>query len=94
MLIALEAGAEDVKDEDGTYSITTPPELFEEVKEYLEKQNIAVESAEVTMLPQNTVEINNPDEVKRILNLMEALEENDDVQNVYANFDIPDELIE
>lgn len=48
----------------------------------------------MTMLPQNTVEINNPDEVKRILNLMEALEENDDVQNVYANFDIPDELIE
>lgn len=94
MLIALEAGAEDVKEEDDTYSIITPPELFEEVKEYLNKQNIAVESAELTMLPQNTVEIDNPDEVKRILNLMEALEDNDDVQNVYANFEIPDELME
>lgn len=94
MLIALEAGAEDVKEEDDTYSIITPPELFEEVKEYLNKQNIAVESDELTMLPQNTVEIDNPDEVKRILNLMEALEDNDDVQNVYANFEIPDEFME
>lgn len=94
MLIALEAGAEDVKEDDDTYSIITPPELFEEVKEYLQQQKIAVESAEVTMLPQSTVEINNPDEVKSILNLMEALEDNDDVQNVYANFEIPDELME
>lgn len=94
MLIALEAGAEDVKEEDDTYSITAPPDLFEDVKEYLDKQHITVESAEVTMLPQNTVEIDNPDEVKRIFNLMDALEENDDVQNVYANFDIPDELME
>ncbi len=94
MLIALEAGAEDIKEEDDTYSIISPPGLFEEVKEYLQKQNIAVESAGLTMLPQNTVEINDPDEVKRILNLMEALEDNDDVQNVYANFEIPDELME
>ena len=94
MLMALEAGAEDVKEEDDTYSIITTPELFEEVKEYLQKQKIACESAEVTMLPQNTVEIDNPDEVRRILNLMEALEDNDDVQNVYANFEIPDALME
>ncbi len=94
MLIALEAGAEDVKEEEDSYSITAPPELFEEVKGYLDQQSIAVESAEVTMLPQSTVAIENPDEVKRILNLMEALEDNDDVQNVYANFDIPDELME
>ena len=48
----------------------------------------------MTMLPQNTVEIDNPDEVRRILDLMEALEDNDDIQNVYANFEIPDALME
>jgi YebC/PmpR family DNA-binding regulatory protein len=94
MLIALEAGAEDIKEEDETYSIITSPELFEEVKDYLQKEKIAFESAEVTMLPQNTVEIDNPDEVRRILDLMEALEDNDDIQNVYANFEIPDALME
>jgi YebC/PmpR family DNA-binding regulatory protein len=94
MLIALEAGAEDIKEEDDTYSIITSPELFEEVKDYLQKEKIAFESAEVTMLPQNTVEIDNPDEVRRILDLMEALEDNDDIQNVYANFEIPDALME
>lgn len=94
MLIALEAGAEDIKEEDDTYSIITSPELFEEVKDYLQKEKIAFESAEVTILPQNTVEIDNPDEVRRILDLMEALEDNDDIQNVYANFEIPDALME
>jgi len=64
------------------------------VKDYLQKEKIAFESAEVTMLPQNTVEIDNPDEVRRILDLMEALEDNDDIQNVYANFEIPDALME
>ena len=94
MLIALEAGAEDVKEEDDTFSIISSPELFEEVKTYLGAQDVALESSEVTMLPQSTVAIDNPEEVKRILNLMEALEDNDDVQNVYANFEIPDELME
>ncbi len=94
MLIALEAGAEDVKEEDDTFSIISPPELFEEVKTYLGAQDIVLESSEVTMLPQSTVAIDNPEEVRRILNLMEALEDNDDVQNVYANFEIPDELME
>lgn len=94
MLIALEAGADDLQEEDDIYSVITPPELFEEVKERLQDQNIAVESAEITMLPQNTVEIDNPEEAKRILDLMEALEDNDDVQNVYANYEIPDALME
>ncbi|NLA11639.1 MAG: YebC/PmpR family DNA-binding transcriptional regulator [Firmicutes bacterium] len=94
MLMALEAGAEDVREEDDTYSVISSPDHFEEVKEYLHKQGIDFESAEVTMLPQNTVEIDNPDEVRRILELMEALEDNDDVQNVYANFEIPGDLME
>jgi len=94
MLIALEAGAEDIKEEDGVYSITSPPESFEEGKEYLQKQNIPLESAEVTMLPKSTVTVEDPEVARRVLKLMEALEENDDVQNVYANYDIPDELME
>lgn len=93
MLLALEAGAEDVREEDDTYNIIAAPEHFEEVKAYLQQHDIPVESAEVTMLPQNTVEIKDPDEARRILNLMEALEDNDDVQNVYANFDIPAEMM-
>lgn len=94
ILIALEAGAEDVLEEDDTYSIITTTELYEEVKEHLQEQGIVLESSEVTMLPQNTVEIEDPDEARRILGLMEALEDNDDVQNVYANFEIPEELME
>lgn len=94
ILIALEAGAEDVLEEDDIYSIITTPELYEEVKEHLQEQGIALESSEVTMLPQNTVEIEDPDEARRILGLMEALEDNEDVQNVYANFEIPEELME
>ncbi len=94
MLMALEAGAEDVTEEDDTYNIITTTEQFEEVKEYLQKQGLALESSEVTMLPQNTVDIDNPDEARRILSLMEALEDNDDVQNVYANFEIPETLMQ
>lgn len=94
ILIALEAGAEDVLEEDDIYSIITTPELYEEVKEHLQEQGITLESSEVTMLPQNTVEIEDPDEARRILGLMEALEDNEDVQNVYANFEIPEELME
>lgn len=94
MMMALEAGAEDVREEDDTYSVISSTEHFEEVKGYLQGQGIEFESAEVTMLPQNTVEIENPEEVSRILELMEALEDNDDVQNVYANFEIPGSLME
>jgi transcriptional/translational regulatory protein YebC/TACO1 len=74
--------------------VISSTEHFEEVKGYLQEQGIEFESAEVTMLPQNTVEIENPEEVSRILELMEALEDNDDVQNVYANFEIPGSLME
>ncbi len=93
MMVALEAGAEDIKPEDGIYSIITEPEAFESVKNYLEENNVPVAGSEVTMLPQTTVSITDPDEAARVIKLMDALEDHDDVQNVYANFDIPDELI-
>lgn len=93
MMHALEAGADDLREEDDAYNIVTSPEQFEEVKNYLQQHEISIESAEVTMLPQNTVNVTDPDEARRILDLMEMLEDNDDVQNVYANFDIPAELM-
>ncbi|MDW7740424.1 MAG: YebC/PmpR family DNA-binding transcriptional regulator [Bacillota bacterium] len=94
MLIALEAGADDVKVEsDGTYSIITEIEKFEAVKQQLEDEGIAIASSEVTMLPSNSIDITDADMAARILKLMEALDEHDDVQNVYANFDIPEELM-
>jgi YebC/PmpR family DNA-binding regulatory protein len=94
MLIALEAGAEDVKAEDESYSITTEIELFEAIKEELQKQGVPVDSFEVTMLPSTSIEITDPEMAARIIKLMESLDDHDDVQNVYANFDIPDELLD
>lgn len=94
MLEVLEAGAEDMQaEDDGSYSITTEIESFEEVKQKLEQQGIKISSAEVTMVPSNYIDINDPDTAQKILNLMEALDDHDDVQNVYANFDIPEKLL-
>ncbi len=94
MLGALEAGAEDILEEGETWSIITSPEDMEKIKNALLEQNVKITMTEVTMLPKNTVAIDDPDLAARILKLMEALEEQDDVQNVYANFDIPEELME
>ena len=93
MSVALDAGAEDMKTEDGMYEITTSISDFEKVKDALEKSSIAIESAEITMIPASTIKLEGAD-AKQVLSLVEMLEDHDDVQNVYANFDIPDELIE
>ncbi|NPV26512.1 MAG: YebC/PmpR family DNA-binding transcriptional regulator [Firmicutes bacterium] len=93
MLMCLEAGAEDIKVEDGEAEITTSPEDFEAVKEALAREGLKFSVAEVTMVPQTTVQLTNPDQVSQMLRLMEMLEDHDDVQNVYANFDIPDEMM-
>jgi YebC/PmpR family DNA-binding regulatory protein len=92
MAIALDAGAEDMQLEEGVYEITIPVSDFERVKEALEKSNIEIESAELTMIPTSTVAIDGVD-AKAVLSLVEMLEDHDDVQNVYANFDIPDDLL-
>ena len=94
MSLALEAGAEDFKEEDGSYIIITPPEDFETLKEKFTEQNINFSTAEITMVPATTVRIEDPEEAGKVLNLLEALEEHDDVQNVYANFDIPEEIMQ
>jgi YebC/PmpR family DNA-binding regulatory protein len=91
--IAIEAGAEDVKTDDpDNYEIITAPEDLEDVKEAFEKEGIKVASADLTMLPKTTVRVEGK-EAMAVLRLMELLEEQEDVQRVYANFDIPDEIM-
>jgi YebC/PmpR family DNA-binding regulatory protein len=88
--IILDAGADDMQAEsDGTFSIVTSPQAFEPVKKALEDKNIAVESASLGMVPQNTVKVTGKD-AENVMKLMNTLEEHDDVQNVYSNFDIDD----
>ncbi len=91
--IALEAGAEDVSAEDDHFEITTGAEGFRGVLEGLQSKGVAFSSAEVTMLPKNTVRLDK-EGARKILKLIDALEENDDVQEVYSNFDIPDDVLE
>jgi YebC/PmpR family DNA-binding regulatory protein len=93
MEIALEAGAEDLKAEGGTYEIICSPENFEQVKKALEDRSRKIASAEITLLPQNYVHLEGK-KAEQMLKLMEALDEHDDVQNVYANFDIDDAELE
>jgi YebC/PmpR family DNA-binding regulatory protein len=93
MDIVLEAGAEDVRDEDEIFEVVTAPESFAAVKERLDQEKIAVSSAQVTLLPKSTVDVD-ARHVEQILKLTEELEDHDDVQNVSANFNIPSELME
>ena len=91
-LMAIDAGAEDVKQEGDTLEIQTPPEQLEAVKKKLEAQKIKIASAELTRVPQNTVALNKKDAIQA-LKLMDRLEELDDVQRVYTNADFPDDAI-
>ena len=93
MGIVLEAGAEDVKDEDDLFEVVTQPEDFEKVKERLDREKVPVASAQITMVPKNTVNVD-AKHVEQILKLTEELEDHDDVQGVSANFNIPTELME
>jgi len=90
---AVDAGAEDMKVTTDGYEITTAPEAFASVKQALETARYKITSAEITMVPKSVVPVEGKD-AQRVLRLLEALEEHDDVQNVYANFDIPDEVLE
>jgi YebC/PmpR family DNA-binding regulatory protein len=92
-LAAIEAGAEDIQVEDGTIEITTEPAAFEAVRAAVERLGVAIENAELTMQPKQTVPVGE-DKATAVLRLLEALEEDDDVQQVYANFDIPADVLE
>jgi len=93
MTLALDAGAEDIKTDRGeSYEVLTAPETFPAVKDALEKKNIPLESAEVTRIPKNTVALDEK-KANQVLNLYDALDEHDDVQTVYANFDISEDIL-
>jgi YebC/PmpR family DNA-binding regulatory protein len=90
--LALEAGADDVTDSESHWEITTDPSAFHEVRQALEEKGLRIASAEITMAPSVTVPVDGQ-QAKSVLNLVEALEDNEDVQAVYANFDIPEEVL-
>lgn len=92
MGVALDAGAEDMIVEDENYAVKTSPQDFFKVKKAIDDAGIKTEDAEITLLPKNTVKVEGPD-AKKVLELVDAIEEHEDVQHVYANFDIPDDLI-
>jgi transcriptional/translational regulatory protein YebC/TACO1 len=93
MMIALEGGAEDVREEDGLFEILMTPESFETVRDRLEREKISIATAQVTLVPKNTVTLDQH-AAEQTLKLTEELEDHDDVQSVAANFDIPNELLE
>ena len=93
MEVALSAGAEDMQNLGEIYEITCAPTAYDDLKKTLEEKGIALESSELSMVPQNKVPVDDPETAKTILGLMEELEDHDDVQEVYANFDIPDEIL-
>ncbi len=92
-LTAIDAGAEDVKVEDDYVEVYTVPEELENVRKSLEEQDVTIENSEVSMMPKNTVELDEKSALQA-LKLMDKLEENDDVQNVYSNADFPDAVLE
>ncbi|MBE5891304.1 MAG: YebC/PmpR family DNA-binding transcriptional regulator [Lachnospiraceae bacterium] len=87
MMLALDAGAEDFTEEDDSYEITTDPADFEAVREALEKENVPMVSAEVTMIPQNTVTLSDETDIKNFERIIDLLDEDDDVQEVYHNME-------
>ncbi len=93
MEVVLEAGAEDIQEGEKEYEVTTDPQAFEAVKEALEQAGIAYQLSEITMHPQTTVQLDGK-HVEQMLRLMELLEDHDDIQKVYANFDIPESVME
>ena len=92
-VLVLEAGAEDLKTEGDNYEVTTDPKDFAVVRDALNAANITITHAEVTRIPGTTVELNE-DVARKVLKLMDVLDDHDDVQNVSANFDISDEIME
>ncbi len=93
-LAAAEGGADDVSRDGSTFQVIAAPEDLTGVREAIEAAGFTVESSELTMIPKTTVEVEDEATAKKVLRLMDALEENDDVQDVYANFDIPERVLE
>jgi YebC/PmpR family DNA-binding regulatory protein len=93
-MAAADGGADDVEREGGSWRVTSAPEALGAVRSSLEAAGFTVESADLTLVPKTTIELEDESAARKILRLMDALEENDDVQDVYANFDIPERVLE
>jgi YebC/PmpR family DNA-binding regulatory protein len=94
LLAAAEGGADDVSLDGSTFQVTAAPEALTALREAIEQAGFTVESAELTMVPKTTVEVGDEGSARKILRLIDALEESDDVQDVYSNFDIPERVLE
>jgi YebC/PmpR family DNA-binding regulatory protein len=94
MLVALEAGAEDLRDQGDTFELTCAPGDLARLRQALDDAGLVYDSADVTMVPSNVVPLETEGDARKVLRLIDALEEHDDVQGVYANFDIPDAVLQ
>jgi YebC/PmpR family DNA-binding regulatory protein len=94
MLAAADGGADDISLDGSTFTVTTDVQFLAAVREAIERAGFLVDSAELTMVPKTTVEVADEADAKKVLRLMDQLEDNDDVQDVYANFDIPERVLE
>ena len=94
MDLAIEAGADDVEEDGDQFQVVTAPEDFDEVRENLEKGGVTISEASLTMIPSNTVDVSDEKQAKSLIKLLQTLEDNEDVQNVHANCDIDDALME
>ncbi len=94
VLVAAEAGADDVELDGSTFVVTSTPEAMSSVRQGLEEAGLAVDSVELAMVPKSTVAVADESTARKIMNLVEGLEDTEDVQDVYANFDIPEAVLE
>jgi YebC/PmpR family DNA-binding regulatory protein len=94
LLVAADGGADDVEEDGSTFQVTSAPEQLAAVRSAIEAAGIAVESAELQLVPKTTVAVDEETKARQVMRLIDALEENDDVQDVYANFDIPEQVLE
>ena len=93
-LAAADAGADDIERDGTVFQITSAPEQFGSVRGAVEAAGFMVESAELMLVPKTTVAVDDESKARQVMRLVDALEENDDVQDVYANFDIPEQVLE
>lgn len=94
MMVALDAGAEDLVDEGDTWRLTCEPGDLNDLRGAIESAEVAFESADLTMLATTTVELSSAEDAKSVLRLIDLLDDHEDVQDIYANFDIPDEILQ
>jgi transcriptional/translational regulatory protein YebC/TACO1 len=94
LLVAADGGADDVEQDGTVFQVTSPPEQLSAVRQAIEAAGMAVDSAELMLVPKTTVSVEDEAKARQVMRLIDALEDNDDVQDVYANFDIPERVLE